>query len=258
MALTHSLNGTDLATHKIYVSGNSETWHSSPKFARAAASSPGRLRRYFAALDAASARPFVFPFGINAFNVTDRQTEADWIKGFLRQSVTYQYSDGVTTRQLVGIMTDVSLTPVGGQANATVLRGTFTIDPEEPLWRATSDTVLGPLGNSDTPIVLGNAPCEDWVLAITVSGGSDPRTFTITIKNGGGTTLHTLTWTGSLSSNTLTISALAQSVKNNVTDAIATFSGGFPVLDPKDSPTIRVVASSGTATGSLTHRKRYY
>jgi hypothetical protein len=257
MAITWTLNGTDLSTHKIYIVGTSGSWRSTAPSGRAVSAMPGRLKAYLSRIDDVGARTITLPFRLTAFSVTDRQTEEDWIKQFYRQSVTIGFNDTVTSRQIVGTVSNIELTPVV-TPNSTVLDGVLTLQCAESTWRATSDTVLGSLGNSDTAISLGTAPVEDWSLAITVSGGSDARTITVTIKNGSGTTLHTLAWTGTIGANTLTISAALSSVKNNTTDTTSAYTGGFPVIDPKDSPTIRVVSSSGTATGVLTHRKRYY
>lgn len=258
MALTLYLNGTDLSTHKIYASAPFSGLRSAPATSRARASMPGRLKSYLSRVDTVAGAMLRVPIRLDAYNVTDRQTEEDWIKGYLRQSVTFKWTDGVTTREIVGTLEAVELTPTTNQVNGTNLSGSLLFDCPYAAWQATSDTTLGSLGNSDTSIVMGNAPCEDWSLAITVAAGSDPRTITVTIKNGSGTTLNTLAWTGTIGANTLTISALLGSVKNNTTDTTSAYTGGFPVIDPKDSPTIRVASSSGTATGVLTHRKRYY
>lgn len=257
MAITWSLNGTDLSTHKVYCNGAAPGWRSPATTSRARAGVPGRLRGYLSRIDQINAGTRSFPFRLVTDNATDRQTEIDWLNQFLRQSVTLKWTDGTTTREIIGTVLEIQLTPYG-TPNTGTLDGAIVLDCPYPVWQATSDTTLGSLGNSDTSIVLGNAPCEDWSLAITVSGGSDPRTITVTIKNGSGTTLYTLAWTGTIGANTLTISALLGSVKNNTTDTTSAYTGGFPVIDPKDSPTIRVASSSGTATGVLTHRKRYY
>ena len=257
MALTVYLNGTDLSSHKIAIFEPTESWRSGPSISRAIVGVPGRLKSYLSRLDQVGSRTFELPFTMVTTTVTERQTEEDWLKQYLRQSVTFKFDDGVTARELVGTLTAVRLVPIV-HANNIQMKGSLTLVCPYAAWQATSDTTLGSLGNSDTTIVLGNAPCEDWSLAITVSGGSDPRTITVTIKNGSGTTLYTLAWTGTIGANTLTISALLGSVKNNTTDTTSAYTGGFPVIDPKDSPTIRVASSSGTATGVLTHRKRYY
>lgn len=257
MALTWYINGTDLSTHKIVVAAPTDSWRSGPSISRAIATVPGRLRSYLSRIDQVAARTFELPFQFATYTVADRQTEEEWLKQYLRQSITVKWTDGTTTRELVGTLDRVRLNPIA-YMNNTAMDGSLVITCPYAAWQATSDTTLGSLGASDTSIVMGNAPCEDWSLAITVSGGSDPRTITVTIKNGSGTTLNTLAWTGTLGANTLTISALLGSVKNNTTDTTSAYTGGFPVIDPKDSPTIRVASSSGTATGVLTHRKRYY
>lgn len=257
MANTWYINGTDLTTHKVYVNGVSPSWRSTVASSRVAATMPGRLRSYLSRLDSLAGRTLTLPFRLVASSASERQTEVDWLNQYLRQSITVKWTDGTTTREIIGTVTEVTLTPYI-TPDSTTLDGSLVVQVPYPVWQATSDTTLGSLGNSDTAIVLGNAPCEDWSLAITVSGGSDPRTITVTIKNGSGTTLNTLAWTGTLGANTLTISALLASVKNNTTDTTSAYTGGFPVIDPKDAPTIRVASSSGTATGVLTHRKRYY
>lgn len=255
MSFTISVNGTDLATQNIYVGGTFDAWQSAPASTRAVLNMPSRVRGILSRSDAVAARTFPLPIYLATTTLSARVAAMDYLKALHRQQVTVQMADGTTTRELIGTITAIQLEP-NTTLNNPAAKGTLTILAADPVWRATSDTTASSLSSTPTTIALGTAPVEDWALDLTVTGGSDPRTLTVTI---GGTTSQTMTWTGTLGSNTLHANASTSGVLKNTTNAISGWVGGFPALDPANGTcTLAVSSSSGTAAGTLTYRKRYY
>lgn len=251
------INGTNLSDHSIFVHGNPDAWLSTPSSGRAVARMPGRVRGYRGLVDDVGARTFAIPFRIATYSLANRLTETDWIKAYHRQDITLKVSDGDWTRELLCTVTDVRLAPYV-RWDTPICDGVLTVVAPDPVWRATSDTTLSAIGSSPVTVVLGTAPVEDWALAITVSGGSDPRTITTVLKTGAAVTLATMAWTGTIAADTLNVNASTATTKVNTTDSTANHTGGYPVINPKDTPNLTITSSSGTATGVLTHRKRYY
>lgn len=255
MTLVVSVNGTDLSSQKIFIGGTFDAWHSAPVSTRGVINLPNRVRGVLSRSDQVASRALNLPIYLNTNTLADRQTAADYLKGLHRQSITLKLDDGTTARELIGTIVGVSLIP-NVTANNVVMRGTLAILAGDPLWRATAATTVGSLNATPTTLVLGTGPVEDWTLDITVSGGSDARTITVTI---GGTVSYSTAWTGTIGGNTLHLNADLSSVLNNVTNAISGLVGGFPAIDPANGTvTIAVSSSSGTAAGTLVYRKKYY
>lgn len=253
MTLVWSINGTDLASENI-ICDRATAWQASPVITRASVGVSGMFRRYRSRITVTQDRPFSLPLYGPVNTLTDRVTGLDWIKQWLDQDILLQAADGTTTRQLLGTVVSVPAEP-NLTANNTTWSGNLVLQAD-CLWQATSTSTIGSIQGTPVSVPLGTAPTEDASLAITVSGGSDPRTITVTI---GGTVSYVTVWTGSISTNTLTLDFGLCSVLNNTTPAVAGLIGGFPAMMPKNGPcTITVTSSSGTATGVLTYRKKYF
>jgi len=257
MTWTLSINGTDLSglTPPILLNGI-PPWDDSPVSSRVSQTAAGRTLGVRSRLDTVGPRALTIPLLINAFNPTDKQAGLDWIKQWVRQEITFRRDDGTTARELIATVLNSPWSPIA-VPGGTAMAGGLVLDGENPLWRATSDTTTSGIGSSPVTLALGNAPSEGYALDITVSGGSDPRTITVTIVSGGVT--YVCTWTGTIGGNTLHVNATLSTVLNNVTNAISAWVGGFPPLDSSGGGcTMAVSSSSGTATATLTHRKQYF
>lgn len=252
--ITVSINGTSLATNNIFVHGTPDSWLSTPTSSRGIINLPNRVRGVLSRTDAVASRVFAIPFRVATYSLADRLTYTDYLKALHRQQVTIKVDDGSWTRELVGTITDVRLSPVT-RWDTTICDGVLTVLAGDPLWRNTSATTTASI-TTVTTIVLGTGPTEDWSIDTTVSGGSDARTITYTF---GGTTSYTCTWTGTIGGNTLHVNADTGSVLNNVTNAISGWVGGFPALDPANGTvTLTMTCTSGTASSVVTYRKKYY
>jgi hypothetical protein len=253
MTLVISLNGTDASTQKVYVDGEMDQWQSSPVITRDVVPIANRMKNILSDTYISGPRQLVIPTFGNTFTLSDRVTSMDWLKGWLNKSVTVRFADGTTTRELIGTVTSVPMVSIA-TANNVAWRGSFVVLADDPLWRDTSDTVSGSI-TTVTTIPLGTGPTEDAQIAVTVSGGSDPRTITFTF---GGTVSTVCTWTGTIGANTLHVDLGADTVLNNVTNANSGWVGPFPSLDPRNGTvTLTMTCSSGTATAVVTYRKRY-
>lgn len=176
----------------------------------------------------------------------------DTLKGYLRQDVTVRFADGTNTREVIGRLRRVDLKPVGIPISPRS-DGTLQFLCADPLWRATSSTNEAITGTPNS-IALGNAPVSDWVLTITATTNSITD---ITITLGP----NTLTYTGTIAAGqALVIDASDFTVENNGSDDIANYTGGFPLVDPLDSPSVSATKGSGSGTlgGSLVFKARYY
>lgn len=251
MTLVWSINGTDLASQNIQCD-RATAWQASPVISRTSTGVAGRFTRYRSRSMVSQDRPFILPLYGTTNTLADRVAGLDWIKQWLDQDITLRAADGTTTRELIGSVLSVPAEP-NVTANNTTWSGSLVLQADA-LWRATSDTTTASI-TTITTIALGNGPTEDAIASITVSGGSDPRTITLTW---GGTVGYVNTWTGSIGGNTLLVNFGTGSVLNGAANARSTWTNGFPPMRPKEGPiTLTVTCSSGTAACVLVYRKRY-
>jgi phage-related protein len=250
---TITFDGTDIITFGAFLNAGPTGWLDAPGYDAAQAMFAGGIGGVISRYPTIRMRTLTLPLRVVANSLADRVTYEGSLKSYQGRNVVVRIADGSTTREITGRCLDVRLTPYR-IPNALVSDGSATFLCPDPYWQATTASVLSVSG-TETTIPLGTGPVSDWVLEVD-TGITD---LTVTIKDGTGATLHTLTWTGTLGSpRTLLWDAGTFTVaQDDGTDELADTTGGFPVLDPADEPTITLTATSGTPTGELRYRVRY-
>lgn len=249
---TVTFDGTNINTFGAYLNADVEGWLDAPSQDYATASFVGGIGGVVSRYPTTGPRRLRLPIRLYATAIATRETYEQSLKAYLSKDVVVKLDDGTTARQITGRCVGVSLMPYRVPVTL-VSDGSVTFVCADPLWRATSDTTETINGTPNT-LDLGNAPVSDWVLTITATTNSITD---ITITLGP----NTLTWTGTiLASKALVIDASAFTVKNDGVDALSTYSGGFPAVNPNDTPAVSATKASGSGTigGSLVYKKRYW
>lgn len=246
--------GTEASTRGIWVSGVATDWLSAPRASFEVSSLTDRIGGIVSRTYDVAPRRLVVPIRVDHQTLSDRRDAEDWLKGMFTREVVVRLDDETTpARQIRGVMDGIALEPVARMLSP-VSRGSISLICGDPLWQEIDVTDLA-LEDDEEAIALGNAPVHQWALTITGTL-TDP---TVTIRNGDGATLATLAWTGSTGGDDLVIDASTGRVLlDGDTAAFADYTGGFPVLDPYDEPTIQLGAASGTPAGTLSLRKRFW
>lgn len=248
---TLTFDGTNTSTFGVFLNQTPTGWLSAPELTVEEASFGGGVGGVLSRYATTRPRRLVLPIRCYASTVATRETYEQTLKGYLDKDVVVKLDDGTTAREITGRLTSITLTPYRVPVSL-VSDGSLTFVCEDPHWRATSSTNETISGTPNT-LDLGNAPVVDWVLTITATTNSITD---ITITLGP----NTLTWTGTIAAGqALVIDASAFTVQNNGVDALATYSGGFPQIHPKDAPAVSATKASGSGTlgGSLVYKKRY-
>ena len=250
---TITFGGTNINTFGCYLKPGTTGWLDAPDSRVDAADLVGAVGGVLSDTDSVQMRTLVLDLIVTATAFATHRTNEDTLKGYHRKDVTIRVADGANTREIDGRCTSVKLAPwrvpVSLRSDARV---TFLC--ADPTWRATSST-NETINGTPNSIDLGNAPVSDWILTITATGGSSITDITVTFGP------HTLEWTGTIASTkSLVISAADFTVENDGTNAISTYTGGFPPLDPRDSPSVSATKDSGAGTldGDLDYKKRWW
>lgn len=248
---TITFGGTDINTFGCYLVTGETGWLDAPTLDVTVLDLGGRHGGVVGRYATTKPRTLVLPVIVTGATLTLIRGYEATLKTYLNDDVLVRINDGVNAYENYGRLVGIKLTPYKVPVSPRS-DGQLTFIMADPYWRATSDTTET-INGTPNALDLGGAPVSDWVCTITATGGTviDP---VITMG------AYTLTFTGTVASGTsLVISAAAYTVLNNAVNAIATYSGGFPTMDPDDSPSVSAVKGSGTGTlgGSLVYRKRY-
>lgn len=249
---TITFDGTSLATFGCYLNGPADGWLDGSAQGRSVTALVGAMGGAIGSTRSIDVRRLRLPVVIVATTLAALRANEDTLKAYLGALVTVRIADGANTREIDAVVEEVRLRP---HVIPVTLRsdGEILLLCADPLWRATTDTTEAITGTPNA-LSLGTAPIAHWVLSITAVTSSITD-ITITLGS------STLTWTGTIASGTtLVINASAWTVENAGVGAIASYSGGFPVLDPLTSPSVSATKASGSGTlsGSLVYRRRYY
>ena len=250
---TVTFDGTNINTFGAYLNADVEGWLDAPSQDYATASFVGAIGGVVSRYPTTAPRRLQLPIRVIATAIATRETYEQTLKAYLTKDVVVKLDDGTTAREITGRCVAIPLVPYKVPVTL-VSDGSVVFVCSDPLWRATSNTTETINGTPNT-CALGNAPVSDWVLTITATTNSITD---ITITLGP----NTLTWTGTISAGqALVIDASAYTVKNNGVDALSTYgSGGFPAINPNDTPAVSATNASGSGTlgGSLVYKKRYW
>lgn len=248
---TITFGGTDINTFGVYLVPGDTGWLDAPQLDVPVTTLGGRHGGVVGRYATVKPRTLVLPVIVTGATLTLLRGYEATLKGYLNDDVLVRINDGVNAYENYGRLVGITLAPYRVPVSPRS-DGRLTFVCADPYWRATSDTTETINGTPNT-LALGDAPVSDWVLTITATGGT---VIDVTITLGA----YTLTWTGTIAdTKALVISAAAFTVQNDGVNAISTYSGGFPAMDPDDTPAVSAVKSSGTGTlgGSLVYRKRY-
>lgn len=249
---TVTFTGTNVNTFGVYLNADVEGWLGAPGQDYATASFVGGIGGVVSRYPTTGPRRLQLPIRLYADAVATRETYEQTLKAYLTKDVTVKLDDGTTAREITGRCVGVTLMPYRVPVSV-VSDGVVAFVCADPLWRSTSSTNETINGTPNT-LDLGNAPVSDWVLTITATTNSITD---ITITLGP----NTLTWTGTIAAGqALVIDASDFTVENNAVDALATYSGGFPAINPNDAPAVSATKGSGSGTlgGTLVYKKRYW
>ncbi len=252
MPTTFSIGGTDASTYGVYISGEVDGWLDAPEMAIPEAQLAGWYGTVLSRYASVGSRVIRVPIRVIGTTVAARELNEQTLKANLNQSVAVILDDGSTARTITGRLRQVALRPFK-RVTTTVSEGSLSFVCSSPFWKATSDTTET-INGTPNALALGNAPVTSWVLTITATTNSITD---VTITLGA----STLTWTGTIAAGqALVIDSNDFTVENNAVDALATYSGGFPALDPAATPSVSAVKGSGSGTlgGSLVYRKAYW
>lgn len=253
MPVVVTLDGTDISSQSIYVTGEPDGWLDAPQVSYTVSPLSGRVGGIVASHPDIAARKLTIPLRIIGTTTTTRQTAETWLKGKLTSEILVKIDDDSSDRQLRGVVQAVALRPYK-RLLSTVSYGSVTMLCGDPCWQDISATDLALTDDVETAISMGNAPVRHWSLAVTGS----VTDVTVAVRNGDGDTLATLFWDGTMTTETLTIDSANGLVMLDATNEFANYTGGFPELNPLDEPTIEVTSASGTVAGTLSYRKRYW
>lgn len=250
---TLEIGGTDASTYGVYINRDVDGWLDAPPATVSITPKGGRIGGWVSRYPTIPPRVVKVPIRLTADAVTTRETREQTLKANYLANVTLQLDDGTTDRTLTGYLLGVRLRPYGVPVSNTT-DGVLKFVCEDPLWKATGAATSEAVSSTPNALALGNAPISDWVLTVTASGGDivDP---TVTIGS------DTMTFTGTISSgNSLVVDASDFTVENNAVDARSSWTGGFPAINPLDTPSVSAVKDSGAGTeaGSLAYHKRYW
>jgi hypothetical protein len=246
------LNGTDASTFGVWLRQPPTGWLGGPAVSVVATDLPGRIGGVLSRTNGVPPRRLQLPITVYGTTISVREGYEQTLLALLGRDIVVRLDDGATAKQITGRLTSCPLTPYRMPLS---LRsdGEMSFVCADPTWQATTDTTET-ISGTPNALDLGSAPVSDWVLTITATTNSITD---VTVTFGP----DTLTWTGTIAAGqALVISAAAFTVKNNGVDALATFSGGFPVIRPQDTPSVSAVKGSGSGTlgGSLVYRRRWW
>lgn len=273
MAFTVTLDGTNLTTAGYYIS-DVQGWLDAPQRDAETLTVRGASRALYVAPTTVQPRRVVLVGYASPATRTaaNRRAVEDTLKRFAQRSgaLTLSVNDGGTTRVIDGVVTRVATKLIGHPIEGTVSQTELELLCADPRWRATSATTVN-LSTTAASIALGTAPVGG-VVTIQTSGGVNVVNPTIVYKNSAGTTLTTLTFTGTLASATsdkllvdldnLTVTRQVSGVTSNAASWLT--SGDFFVCDPADGvpatpawPSITLGRTSGTPTGTWVGTLQY-
>lgn len=248
---TITFNGSNITTFGGFLVSAPDGWLGGPDVQADVAELVGGVGGVVAETMTVRPRTLVLDLGLYATSLATLRGYEDALNAYQRKDVTVRIADGTNTREIDGRLLLVKMSPRGVPLSLhTTARCTFLC--ADPYWRATSDTTETINGTPNT-LALSSGVVAKWVLTITATTNSITD---ITITLGP----NTLVYTGTIAaSQALVIDANDFTVENNGVDALASYTGGFPVLDPRDAPAVSAVKASGSGTlgGSLVYRIRY-
>lgn len=256
--LRHYFDGLDLASEGIFLGGDKggkiTGWLSAPAIERDESPLDG-YGSVLADVDSMSGRPITVPVSVAplAGTAAAHRTAVDLLNSFLGDWVWCRLEDGVTAREVRGLVTEVLLEPTTPGA-PIASAGRVVMRCPDPRWRALEPTCLS-LSIARLAIVTGSGRIDDWTLRFMNPGGAvtDPAA---RIRDRTGELRTTLTVPGSLATSDhielLAARGLAQKWSAGVaTSVLATLTGAFVPLCPGD--TVELAAASGTPSGELFH-----
>lgn len=255
MAVTLTIDGQDASAYGVYPSGTFN-YLGAPAVEVPMFSLGGGVRSVRSRVPNYSARDLPIPVAasLDALTVSARKTALSWLNGFLGKDVVVTLNDGTTTaREITGTVLEVPMMPEKTLANPTA-RGTFRLRCADPSWRRIGTPPLA-LSTSRIAIPMGTAPIEEWVLELMSSAGTITNVVA-TIRDRGGATVATLTYTGSITtSQHLEVDSGLGTVRlesaGSFTNVMSAWTGGLPLLDPTLGLTVQLSSSAGTPTGVL-------
>lgn len=270
------LNETDVSTLGYYVE-QVGGWLHGPSRQYPQMALPGRMGNVLASDPSATARQVRLVGTIRTAANTvaarmdaEKQLKALAYRGLVRLTV----DDDVNAPLCIdGVCEAGAIEPKGGHPTtmpATGVELQFTCP--DPTWYDVQASIAW-AGTSATAIPLGNAPASDSIVRIAAPVWSaNVENPTITYSNAGGTTLGTMLFNG------LTLTAGQDFLEVDLDRATATLSdagvrsnaislltsGNFFALDPMDGdyvqsawPRLKVTATAGTPSTTITYRKRW-
>lgn len=250
---TVTFNGNNIATtYGLYLQAGTKGWRGAAPVKVESDDLVGRVGSVLSDTDTIPGHTKVLNVQMTATTLAALDGFEDALLALYRTSVTVRFADGTNTREFIGRLVGVELDPYKIPLSVR-MDGRLSFFCADPLWRATSTTNEAITGTPNA-IALGTAPVSDWVLTITATTNSITD---ITITLGP----DTLTYTGTIAAGqALVIDASDHTVENNGTDDRANYTGGFPVVDPRDTPSVSASKDSGSGTlgGSLVFYARYY
>lgn len=265
-------NEVSLASLGVYVQ-RLEQYTAAPAREYATVAIPGRQGVVFAGDPVTAARTLTITASVatSANTVAARATAEDALKAALyRALIKVVVDDDVNApRQIDGVCTSVAITTRAHPVSAVVSDVTATVLCPDPTWADVTGQIIA-FGTTASAIPLGTAP-SGGIVRITPFGTTNVVDPTLSYLNAAGVTIAALAFTGTLTAGTeyleidldrATVVEVSSGTSSNAISWLT--SGDFFGLDPMDGdplngsyPQLKVTATSGTPTATITYTKRW-